>query len=74
MISIKRLKEPKKGKSGKELKPGQSTELAGIMIKNNNHRYSVFVSQYKRIGQDFVLRKKRSKESTKGVRDVKTGK
>lgn len=63
MIQIKRLKEPKKGISGTELAPGKTLEVAGFSIKNKN-KFPVFISSWKRPGQDLVNRKKLSKEAT----------
>lgn len=74
MIKIQRLKEPKKGKSGEEVLPGEMLEFKGIVMKNNN-KFPVYVSYYKRLGQDLINRKKRSKQATaKGAKNGKTGK
>lgn len=76
MIKIQRLKEPKRGKSGEEVGPGEMFEIKGITLKNNN-KFPVFVSFWKRPGQDFVNRKKRSKEVAakvlKNVRKANNG-
>lgn len=61
MIKIQRLKEPKKGKSGEQVLPGEMLEFKGIVLKNNN-KFPVYVSFWKRPGQDYINRKRKSKE------------
>ena len=73
MIKIQRLKEPKKGKSGDEVKPGEIFEFKGITMKNNN-KFSVYVSFWKRPGMDLVDRKSKSKKAAKELKREKSSK